>query len=144
MKLLTQLAKRNGFDVFVELDQASGKLVGHFHKPRIESTPQGVLSVNLGETTNVNKFQARFDMLRPVQAQARSLDVESQDSQDGQADTSSLKNLGKGPTIDPSKPRKVLISQTGLSQAAELQTYSQALVDQSSFSIVAEGELNTV
>jgi phage protein D len=144
MKLLTQLAKRNGFEVFIELDQASAKLIGHFHKPRVENTPQGVLSVNLGETTNVNRFQARFDMLRPAQAQARSLDVESQESQDGQADTSSLKNLGKGPTVDPNRPRRVLISQTGLSQAGELQTYSQALVDQSSFAILAEGELNTV
>src|SRR5262249_44228690 len=49
MRLLTQLAKRNGFEVFVELDQASNRLKGHFHKPRVDKTPQGVLSVNLGE-----------------------------------------------------------------------------------------------
>jgi phage protein D len=139
MRLLTQLAKRNGFEVFVELDQASGRLKGHFHKPR-----QGVLSVNLGEATNVNVFQARFDMLKPAQAQARSLDVSSQEDQQGEASESSLKNLGKGPTIDPNRPRRVLVSQTGLSDASELQTYSQALVDQTSFSILAEGELNTV
>ncbi len=144
MRLLTQLAKRNGFEVFVELDQASGRRVGHFHKPRVDNTPQGVLSVNLGEATNVNAFKARFDMLRPATAQARSLDIGSKDGQDGQADSSALKALGKGPTIDPSRPRRVLVSQTGLSQAGELQAYSQALVDRSSFSILAEGELNTV
>ena len=144
MRLLTQLAKRNGFEVFVELDQASGRLVGHFHKPRVDNTPQGVLSINLGEATNVNVFQARFDMLKPAQAQARSLDVSSREDQQGEAAESSLKNLGKGPTIDPNRPRRVLVSQTGLSDASELQTYSQALVDQTSFSILAEGELNTV
>lgn len=135
MRLLTQLAKRNGFEVFVELDQASNRLKGHFHKPRVDNTPQGVLSVNLGEATNVNVFQARFDMLKPAQAQARSLDVGSQEDQKGEAQESSLKNLGKGSTIDPNRPRRVLVSQTGLSDASELQTYSQALVDRTSFSI---------
>jgi phage protein D len=143
MRLLTQLARRNGFEVFVEMDAASRRLIGHFHKPRVDSTPQGVLSVNLGEATNVNTFQARFDMMRPAQAQARSLDIESREGQEGQADSSSLKRLGKGATVDPDRPRRVLVSQTGLSQAGELQAYSQALVDQSSFAILAEGELST-
>ena len=38
----------------------------------------------------------------------------------------------------------MLPSRTGLVRAGELQTYAQAVVDQSSFAITARGELNTV
>jgi len=38
----------------------------------------------------------------------------------------------------------VLISGTGLTSASELKTYAQGVVDESSFAITAEGELNTV
>ena len=42
------------------------------------------------------------------------------------------------------RPRKVLLSQLGMAQSGEVQRYAQAVVDRSSWSIVAEGELNTV
>lgn len=143
MAFLKGLAKRNGYECFVELND-SGRATGHFHKPRVQETPQGVLSVNLGEATNVNAFNARFNMLQPVVAVARSLDIDSAESQDGQAESSGLRNLGSGTTVDSSQPRRVLISGTGLSRVAELQNAAQATVDRSSFAIVAEGELNTV
>ena len=38
----------------------------------------------------------------------------------------------------------MLLSQLGMAQAGEVQRYAQAVVDRSSWSIVAEGELNTV
>jgi phage protein D len=144
MQFLLGLAKRNGFECFVEADPQTGKSVGHFHKPRVAEKSQGVLSVNLGQSTNVNVFHAKYDMLRPIQAQATNLDIGSQDSQDAQADRSSLKSQGQDPAVDPNRPRKVLVTQTGLTKADELQHYTQALVDEASFAIVAHGELNTV
>lgn len=140
---LRQLAGRNGFECFVE-PNALGKLEGHFHKPKVDDTPAGVLSVNSGEATNVNFFNARYDMLKPVQAMAATLDIESQSDQLGDASEQSLKALGKRVTGGGEHPRRVLISQTGLTSASELQTYAQGLVDESSFAIIAEGELNTV
>jgi phage protein D len=144
IQFLQQLAARNGYECFVEVNQASGKVEGHFHKPRVDDTPQGVLSVNSGEATNVNLFNARYDMLRPVQAEAATLDIESQSDQSGRADEQSLRPLGKGSTVASDRPRRVLLSQTGLTSAAELQTYAQAVVDESAFAILAEGELSTV
>ena len=38
----------------------------------------------------------------------------------------------------------MLLSQHGMAQSGEMQRYAQAVVDRSSWSIVAEGELNTV
>ena len=97
IQFLKQLAKRNGYECFVELDPAGGAVNGHFHPPRVEETSQGVLSVNLGEATNVNAFSARFDMLKPVAAQVTGLDIDDQSDQAAQIDSAALKDLGKKP-----------------------------------------------
>jgi phage protein D len=144
IQFLKQLATRNGYECFVELDPAGGAVKGHFHPPRVEETSQGVLSVNLGDATNVNSFSARFDMLRPVTAQVTGLDIDDQSDQPAQIDSAALNGLGRKPAGSADKPRKVLLADTGLAQSGELQTYAQAVVDRSSFAISADGELNTV
>jgi hypothetical protein len=117
---------------------------GHFHRPRLDEPSQGILSVNMGPETNVNTFRSRYEMLRPVTARVASLDIESQSDQAASVDSSALNDLGGQSLIGEDRPRKVLISETGLSQTGELQTMLQALVDHSSWAIMAEGELNTV
>jgi len=144
IQFLKQLAARNGYECFVELDAASGAVTAHFHAPRVEETSQGVLSVNLGEATNVNSFSARFDMLRPVTAQVTGVDVEDQSDQPAQIESAALKGLGSTPAGGSDRPRKVLLADTGLAVSGELQTYAQAVVDRSSWAITAEGELNAV
>jgi phage protein D len=144
IQFLKQLATRNGYECFVELDPAGGTVKGHFHPPRVEETSQGVLSVNLGDATNVNSFSARFDMLRPVTAQVTGLEIDDQSDQPAQIDSAALKGLGSKPAGSADKPRKVLLADTGLAQSGELQTYAQAVVDRSSFAISADGDLNTV
>lgn len=143
IQFLQKLAQRNGYECFVEPND-QGKLEGHFHKPKVDDSPQAVLSVNSGEATNVNFFNARFDMIQPAQAQAKTLDIEAQSDQKGEATEQSLKTLGKGATVGGNHPRKVLIAQTALTSTSELQTFAQGVVDESSFAITAEGELNTV
>lgn len=144
IQFLKQLAARNGYECFVELDSSSGSVTAHFHTPRVEETSQGVLSVNLGEATNVNTFSARFDMLRPVTAQVTGIDVDDQSDQEAQVESAALKGLGSEPTGGTDKPRKVLLADTGLAISGELQTYAQAVVDRSSWAITAEGEVNAV
>lgn len=143
IQFLQKLASRNGFECFVETNSQGG-LVGHFHKPAVDETPQAVLSVNSGDATNINLFNARFEMTKPTQAVAPMLDIHSQSDQDGNADDSNLKALGSGGTTATDRPRKVLVAQTGLTSTAELQAYAQGVVNESSFAITAEGELNTV
>lgn len=143
IKFLKALAGRNGFECFVDLDE-NGNKVGHFHKPRVQDAPQGVLSVNCGAATNVNTFTARFDMLKPMQAVAAGLDIESKDNQDGSVSGSDLKSMGSSSSATGDRPRRVYLANTGLAKSSELSAYAQALVDESNFAIVAEGELNTV
>lgn len=144
IQFLQQLARRNGFEVYVETNGLTGAVEGHFHAPRLDLPPQGVLSVNMRDATNVNSFNARFDMLRPVTAQAANLDVESRENQKAQVVNSRLTALGRETALPAQRQRRVLLCQTGLVRTGESQTHAQAVVDQSALAITAEGELNTV
>jgi phage protein D len=144
IQFLRHLADRNGYECFVALNDSSGQAEGHFHPPKHDTKAQGVLSINLGQATNVNAFAARFDMLGPTTAEVTGLDVSSGDDQLATIESSSLKGLGKSETAKQDRPRKVLLAATGMAQAGELQALAQAVVDRSSWAIRAEGELNTL
>jgi hypothetical protein len=103
-----------------------------------------VLSVNLGEATNVNSFNVRNDLLRPTQVSARGLHIGDQSEQEGTADSASLDTLGQESTLTADRPRRIYLSGNGLAQSGELQPWAQAVADRSAWSISAEGELNTV
>jgi phage protein D len=143
IQFLRQLARRNGYECYVETHPTSGALEGHFHPPRLDQTALDTLSVNLGEATNINSFRARYDMLRPTTVQVSGLDIGSQSDQSAQADSVALDGLGQTSALPSDRPRVVLASRMGLAQTGELQTYAQSVVDRSAWAISAEGELNT-
>lgn len=144
IQFLQSLAKRNGYECYVELNPDTGVVEGHFHLPQLQDAAQGVLSVNMGDATNVNSFHARYDAIGPTTAQASNIDIESKDDQSSDVDQQSLTDLGSASTLSSDNARVVLLSGTGVSSTAELQTAAQAEVDRSSWAITANGELNTV
>src|SRR6185369_3918968 len=100
------------FECYVELNPETGKVEGHFHAPRLQQNPQGVLSVNLGTATNINSFHAQFDMLQPATASASNVDVHSKVDQSGQSDSLGDKALGTSSTVPSDDARQVLVSAT--------------------------------
>jgi len=144
IQFLRRLARRNGFECFVESDPVGGQVRGHFHAPRLGGSPQGVLTVNMGEETNVDSFQARYNMLGPAQAVARGVDVDTGTDQSGQASSVGLDELGTQPSLAGPNPRTVILSGTGLMRSDELQAKAQAFTDQSGWAITAEGEVNSL
>jgi phage protein D len=144
IQFLQYLAERNGYECYVEVAARDGRIEGHFHPPRLETKPQGVLSINMGEATNINSFKASYDMLGPTTVQVTGVDIESHSDQPAAVEEAALAELGRAAALEPDRPRRVLPSQTGLTLSGELQTYAQAVVDRSSWAITAEGELNTV
>lgn len=144
IRFLRQLARRNGYECYLELNADSGRVEGHFHPPGVQEANQGVLSVNLGTATNVNRFEARYDMLGPVTAQATNIRIDDRSDQAADVQEGALQDLGEQGTISTTRPRRLLLSNSGLSQTGELQTYAQAVVDRSAFAIRAQGELSTV
>jgi phage protein D len=144
IQFLQQLAQRNGFECYVETNGKTGAVEGHFHAQRLKDPPQGVLSVNMRDATNVNSFNVSFDMLRPATAQATNLDISSRDNQQSQIADSGQSTLGRTTALSSQQQRRLLPSGSGLVRTGELQPFAQALVDQSALAITAQGELNTV
>jgi phage protein D len=144
IQFLQQLARRNGYECYVELNPVTSLVEGHFHLPKLQQNPQGVLSVNMGDATNVNSFNARFNNIGPVKAKASNIDIESKDDQSSDVEQQALTDLGDTPSLGSDKPGQILLTGTGLSSTAELQTVAQAEVDRASWAITADGEVNTV
>jgi len=144
IQFLQELARRNGFEVYIETNALTGVVEGHFHAPRVDVPPQGVLSVNMRDATNVNSFNARFDMLRPSTVQTTNLDVETRENQQSQINSSRMTTLGRQTSLAGQRPRLVLPAHTGLARTGEQQPFAQAMADESALAINAEGELNTV
>ncbi|MEQ1892525.1 MAG: contractile injection system protein, VgrG/Pvc8 family [Planctomycetota bacterium] len=143
MQLLRFLAERNGFEVYVETDPRTGSPVGHFHAPRLDRTPQGVLSVAHGASTNVDEFAATFDMLRPAVVAAAGLAASDHSEHSASADEVAVSTLGKDSLLPRDRPRRTLLSATGAFEAPELQAAAQAEVDRSAWALSAEGRLST-
>jgi phage protein D len=141
MQFLRRLAERNGYDLFVA--SAQGGVEGHFHAPKLDEPPQGVLTVGFGGASNVPSLTITHDALRPTTAKAEQLAIESQEAQSGEAETASLADLGGKSVLAADRLRATLVARTGLVDAAELQTYAQGVVDRSSWAIRADGEVAT-
>jgi hypothetical protein len=97
----------------------------------------------MGDATNVNNLNARFDMSQPTTVEAAGLAIGSQANQSASISTASLTNLGSASTINGSQQRVRLLNRIGLTETSELQTQAQAMVDESTWAITAQGELDT-
>jgi phage protein D len=143
IQFLRHLAGRNGYECYVELNRLTTLAEGHFHPPRLDGTPQGTLTVNMGSATNVNRLTVRFDTIKPAVADVADLEAGSQSDQTASISSMSLTELGSSSLLGGSQQRRVRIGPSSLFETGELQTYAQAVVDQSAWAITAEGDLDT-
>ncbi|HEU0304361.1 MAG TPA: contractile injection system protein, VgrG/Pvc8 family [Gaiellaceae bacterium] len=140
IRFLRRLARRNGFDCYVQPEPLSGLDVGHFRKRQLTGLPQAVLSVEMGTETNVCDFSIRYELTRPTAAIAAGLDVLTKAPQPAVAPTALEQPLGlEGTLLRQLPPPIARPADTGLPRTAELQRAAQALVDRSTWSVVAEG-----
>ena len=143
MQFLRMLAQRNGYECYVDLDPAGGQTVGHFHPARYADPPQGVLSIGLGQATNITRLQVHHDMLRPAATSANNVDVDTRQDQPVEVTEMAATPLGSRSTLPGDRARKLVLDQTGLALTGELQAYAQAVTDRSALAIRADGELDT-
>lgn len=143
IEFLRQLAHRNGYECYVTTNPLTTLTEGHFHPPRLAQPPQGTLTLGLGDAANVNRLHGRFDMMQPTTVQAAGLDIGSQSDQTAAISAAAQSSLGQSSALNGRQPRVRLLSQTGLRDTAELQAQAQALVDQSSWAITMQGDLDT-
>lgn len=140
IRFLRRLARRNGFDCYVQPEPFSGLDIGHFHKRELLGMPQAVLSVSFGGDTNVSNFNVRYEATKPTAAIAVQLDTLTKTPQPGPAPVSLLPPLGLEPTllreVPPAIARPV---GTGVVHAGDLQGAAQAIVDRSTWAVTCEG-----
>jgi phage protein D len=141
LRFLRRLAKRNGFDVYVQPEPLTGVDQGFFRPRQTIGAPQAVLNVSMGGETNVSSFRIRYDMAQPTGAVAAGLDTMTKAPQPALAPVAVQPPMGVEPALLRVLPPPVVRpADTGAMRTAELQALAQGIADRSSFAVVAEGE----
>lgn len=140
MQLLRELARRHGMFVYVKPGDSPGKSVGVFARPALESSdlPEILL---MGESRNVDKFEAQFDALRPLTARAQQVRVSDKQVVESETVQSSLTALGDEAAHDLIEPGRVLLARTR-EESNDLDAATLAAVDESSWAYSASGEVS--
>lgn len=143
IRFIRQLAERNGYEFLIEYAPVVGLPMAYFGPPRTSLPHQAVLSVHFGTESNVEQFRVEYDMLAPAGAKAAAMDAADGSAVKGEAKSAKADAMGKESTLK-AIPKKsvVLLSQTGLTQAGELQTAAQGAADRSTWVVSAEGSAN--
>jgi hypothetical protein len=147
IRFMRRLARRNGFDCYVQPEPVTGVDTGYFGPPQLSGMPQAVINVNMGELTNVRDLEVRYEMARPTVAMALGLDTATKAPGVGVAPVSQLLPLGIEPTTIRAVAGAALaggtpllqLADTGGTTVAELQPSAQAAVDRASFAVTVEG-----
>jgi len=144
IRFLRRLARRNGFDCYVQPEPLSGLDVGYFRARQLQGLPQAVLSVSFGDDTNVQDFKIRYELARPTAALAAGLDIPTKTPQPALAPAALELPLGlEGTLLRELPPGIVRPADTGLPGTSELQNALQGLVSRSTWAVVAEGTVGS-
>jgi phage protein D len=142
IRFLRLLAQRNGFECYVQPEPTTGLDTGVFKPRTLSGAPEAVLSVAVADRSNVAAFSVRHEMTQPTTVTATALDVSEKSTESATVSTSDETALGQDAALGQLDPAPVVLpASTGLVKTANLQTLAQSIVDRSSWSIVAAGEV---
>lgn len=143
IRFLRRLARELGFECYVQPEPLTGLDQGFFQAPGLTpGLPDAVINVNMGQETNVADFRIDYDMTRPTGAMATGLDVATKAPQPALAPVSTRFPMGIEPTLLRVLPPSLIrVADTGLMSTSELQSAVQAIADESSMAVVAEGSV---
>jgi phage protein D len=144
IRFLRRLARRSGFDCYVQPEPISGVDFGYFQARQLVGMPQAVLSVSFGADTNVQDFGIRYELAQPTTAVAAGLDVQTKTPQPALALAALEVPLGLEPTLLRELPPGIVRpADTGLPRTAELQSAIQGIVDRSTWAVTASGTVGS-
>jgi hypothetical protein len=155
IRFLQRLAQRNGYECFVLPDPQTGIDRGYFGPATNYPAPaDAVLNVRMGPDTNVSDFKIRYDMTRPTTAIGMGVDVQKRTPTAFAAfspaipppidtiypfgapmGTDDALRRSFGPLSQP----LIFPAETGQFTAPGLGAATQAIVNRSSWAVVAEG-----
>ena len=107
-EFLRQLARRNGFECWVEAGSGEPNVgpspgsfvVGHFHLPRLGGTAQPALVLMPVSNTNIVEMKVRWESHRPVSWQASHMDMQSRRVRSQTIEKSRLPKQGKSNRLE--------------------------------------------
>lgn len=140
MQFLREMARRHGTFVYVEPDDSPGRSKGIFRFPRLEGGEFPELLL-LGRERNINKFSARFDGLRPLEASASNVDITNQDTLLSETAQSGLDAQGDTPVHELIEVPTTLLARTR-EDTVDLDAATAAAVDHSSWAFSANAEVS--
>lgn len=143
IQFLRMLARRNGYECYVESDPVTGLISGCFKKPNLSGTTQKDLAVSFGAKTNVKTLDVAYSGLKPTKAEAQQLDVKTKSVNTGSTTSATLDPLGKDNVLDIlTQQPNVLLRSSGGGSTQELQSLCDAAVDSAAWAITATGEVD--
>jgi phage protein D len=154
-QFVRDLAARNGLEFYFESDPDSGTVTAHFRAPQLDGTPQPDLAIQFGDQSNLRSFTARLTGQRPLAVKIEQIDVPQDSVNTAQASSMQLTKLGVsdanalvgGPLNGLVSPKdmqaQMLVLGPPTSNATEMQTVAQAVRDEASWFITAQGEINS-
>jgi phage protein D len=155
IQFVRELAQRNGLEFYFETDKDSGEVNAFLRAPQLDATPQPDLAIQFGLESNLKNFSARVAGQVPLSVKATQVDVKANSPNSAQVGDTQLALLGDtnanalvgGPLGSLVTPQDVqgqmLLLATPTSDATELQTLAQAVRDEASWLIAANGEINS-
>lgn len=142
-RFLMQLARRNGFELYIQPDPLVGTDIGHFHPPLSSMPPQAVLSIDFGRQTNLESFQVSNDMGRPTTVAAATIDPRTRAPVPALGFASTELPMG----LEPALTRYIIppVERPAATDAAnptEAMAQAMARASETSRSITATGEID--
>jgi hypothetical protein len=155
IRFLRRLAQRNGYDCYVLPDSQTGTELGYFAPAaNYPDAPDAVLNVRMGPQTNVSDFKIRYDMTRPTTAVGMGIDATERTVSMSPVATAATPPPFDNPypfgapmgledaisrSFGPLSQPIIYPSETGQFNAPGLGTMTQAIVNRSSWAVIAEG-----
>jgi phage protein D len=141
IQFLKRLARRNGFECFVQDDK------GFFRKPAFDDDPQQTLSIHFGPETNLVSFDARVNALRPTAVEMRQFDTIGKEVKEVVIESGEQRQLGRDGASSIAPPdglsARLFIRHAVTTGQPEMENLCRAVFDEAEWLIEASGEVDS-
>ena len=140
MKFLQRLARRNGFEVYVNGDSA------YFGPPNYDSAVQPVLSVHFGAETTMTSFDLDVNALRATRVQTANIGRSDRSDTSASVESTEVRPRGDMTADDMASNEvpeaTVFLGSGAVANSQELDVRAQAIYDQQQWFITGTGEVD--
>lgn len=147
---LKMLAKRNGFECYVEKAPTSSPM-GYFKEPSTDEKNKSKLYIHFDEKSNLSNLDISIDGLRPMSAEIKQKNALTAETVTSTEKLSDISKLGKSDLTKLYKSAmngkpitKVLLSRYGTNDSQEMKNLAQSIVNEGSWFVVAKGMVESL